>query len=522
MKTKSSASGWSTRWNGSATTRAIPSWGDVVAAGVPHWRAPTNTQNPELELVFPFGRVSDDDELTELMRKTFANRRYPLAHDWAPDAVWAARLGLARDAANLAAMMLEYFQAFPSGFTFWSRTPDQRDLRNVFLEGVGVTAMAVQEMLLQSHDGLLRIGPAVPADWSGSFKLRALGGFLVSSEFDQGVPRYVGIESLLETTLRVRNPWPGEAVRLYATAGPTLLTTAEDRIEAPTTPGVAYVLERLSQPLSSFPFASITSCRNSDTKFLGRAQLGVGPAPPRADLTVDVNTAPVSGHGTRISVHVRNVGAMRSSATLVRLWDATDVSTWLGDVPIPAIDVGGSAEAGFDWIDSSVTAGVRKIKAVVNPDRELVEADGTNNEASTVVGVVATADSVVADEFNPENAVDSDMWTSWASSATDEGHWLQLDFDRPTEIARTIVRSRRLPRLVIHDLDVATACGAEPLEVRGGTRGNAKVNIDVELEPHTVERLRITVLRETFRDRPRQNADIAEIELYNAKGRRVL
>jgi alpha-L-fucosidase 2 len=56
------------------------------------------------------------------------------------------------------------------------------------LEGNFAFAAGIQEMLLQSHDGAIRIFPAVPAEWKEvSFKdLRAEGGFLISADRSGG------------------------------------------------------------------------------------------------------------------------------------------------------------------------------------------------------------------------------------------------------------------------------------------------------------------------------------------------
>ncbi len=56
------------------------------------------------------------------------------------------------------------------------------------LEGNFAFASGIQEMLLQSHTGIVRVFPAIPADWSDvSFdNLRAMGAFLVSAEKRDG------------------------------------------------------------------------------------------------------------------------------------------------------------------------------------------------------------------------------------------------------------------------------------------------------------------------------------------------
>ncbi len=65
------------------------------------------------------------------------------------------------------------------------------------LEGNFAFAAGVQEMLLQSHTGIIRIFPAIPADWKDvSFeRLRAQGGFIVSATQRDGHLKSVWITS---------------------------------------------------------------------------------------------------------------------------------------------------------------------------------------------------------------------------------------------------------------------------------------------------------------------------------------
>ena len=65
------------------------------------------------------------------------------------------------------------------------------------LEGNFAFASGVQEMLLQSHTGVIRIFPAVPASWKDiSFRdLRAMGAFLISAEQKAGAVQKIEITS---------------------------------------------------------------------------------------------------------------------------------------------------------------------------------------------------------------------------------------------------------------------------------------------------------------------------------------
>jgi alpha-L-fucosidase 2 len=77
------------------------------------------------------------------------------------------------------------------------------------LEGNFAAAAGLQEMLLQSYSGTIRIFPAVPEDWKDvSFKtLRAEGAFLVSAERRGGVTRSARITSEKGGSCRLENPF---------------------------------------------------------------------------------------------------------------------------------------------------------------------------------------------------------------------------------------------------------------------------------------------------------------------------
>lgn len=82
------------------------------------------------------------------------------------------------------------------------------------LEGNMAFAAGVQEMLLQSHTGTIRIFPAIPNSWKDvSFdKLRAMGAFLVSADRVGGKVSCVKIVSEKGGILRLDNPFKGEFV----------------------------------------------------------------------------------------------------------------------------------------------------------------------------------------------------------------------------------------------------------------------------------------------------------------------
>jgi alpha-L-fucosidase 2 len=89
------------------------------------------------------------------------------------------------------------------------------------LEGNFAFAAGIQEMLLQSHTGIIRVFPAVPAEWSDvSFdSLRAEGGFLVSAAKKAGKLVEVLVRSENGGRLRLASPFPDGAYKISGAAG---------------------------------------------------------------------------------------------------------------------------------------------------------------------------------------------------------------------------------------------------------------------------------------------------------------
>jgi alpha-L-fucosidase 2 len=77
------------------------------------------------------------------------------------------------------------------------------------LEGNFAFASGIQEMLIQSHTGIIELFPAIPADWKDvSFQqLRAQGAFLISAERRNGKMKSVKIVSEKGGQLNMMNPF---------------------------------------------------------------------------------------------------------------------------------------------------------------------------------------------------------------------------------------------------------------------------------------------------------------------------
>jgi alpha-L-fucosidase 2 len=116
------------------------------------------------------------------------------------------------------------------------------------LEGNFAFASGLQEMLLQSQNGLLQIFPAVPAAWSNvSFAgLRTEGAFLVSATRAGGEVDSLRIVSERGGRLRLRNPFRG-AVPVVTGAAITPEIFRQPVIELDTTPGAVITFARKRQ-----------------------------------------------------------------------------------------------------------------------------------------------------------------------------------------------------------------------------------------------------------------------------------
>lgn len=79
------------------------------------------------------------------------------------------------------------------------------------LEGNFAFASGIQEMLLQSHTGIVKLFPAIPTSWknAGFEKLRAQGAFLISASKVNGTVNKVQVTSEKGGKLKLDNPFAG-------------------------------------------------------------------------------------------------------------------------------------------------------------------------------------------------------------------------------------------------------------------------------------------------------------------------
>jgi alpha-L-fucosidase 2 len=193
-------------------------------------------------VAFPADLIGIDQKDTSL-GKAVENyiRSVKTMYSHHPTPVIAARMGMGDDALRLLKDGITEMQYFPQGLMFNCRgypsdlynlnlkvnllgptraecTIKWRDFFQCGMETMSICGTTMNEMMMQSCEGKIRVFPGVPAQWKDAplaFKLLARGGFLVAAERKNAKVVQVGIKSMLGGTCRVQNPWPGQAASVY-------------------------------------------------------------------------------------------------------------------------------------------------------------------------------------------------------------------------------------------------------------------------------------------------------------------
>lgn len=105
------------------------------------------------------------------------------------------------------------------------------------IETLAAVPLTINEMLMQSYEGVVRLFPNWMKSRDASFsKLRAYGAFLVSASLKDGEVSDVELLSEKGRPCRIENPWPGKEVTLWRN-GTKAETVAGKYLEFPTSSG---------------------------------------------------------------------------------------------------------------------------------------------------------------------------------------------------------------------------------------------------------------------------------------------
>jgi hypothetical protein len=248
---------------------------DVIGMSYQQAAPVMNGENIGLEPVWPYGLIGDSGPFSDLAKRTFTNRPYVHQNDWSFDPIQAARLGLP-DAMRAALVDLtRKYQKLPSGFAQYGSYTEP------YAEQAAVVATALQDSLVQDYDGLLRIAPALPADWDADATVFVQHRTKVDVQVRNGTPVTVAIEAGAQGTIKLRTPWPGRQIQVVNGSGRegrvVVGPTAADTLAIPTSAGHSYLVEPVSAPTTSLPFTPVTGTPASAYRSLGPVSIGLPP-----------------------------------------------------------------------------------------------------------------------------------------------------------------------------------------------------------------------------------------------------
>ncbi|GIF63872.1 hypothetical protein Ais01nite_19070 [Asanoa ishikariensis] len=243
-----------------------------------------NTQNTDLEPLAPWGLTGPDDAV---MQDTFAQRGFPLTREWDESPVWAADLGRADDMRRLIVQGTADLQKYPNGFSGHGRNDDPASIHNLYSSWNAVVANALQDALVQSNGGTVRVASAIPAGWTVEGSALIAGGHRISTQVSGGEPNEVGIQAGSTDTIRIQNPWPGKAIEVVDGRGKAVVrSTRSDTVDVNVSAGKSYTLKRVDR---DFRFDRIEGRPAGAVKRLGTQTLGVAATAPQIqDANVSV------------------------------------------------------------------------------------------------------------------------------------------------------------------------------------------------------------------------------------------
>jgi hypothetical protein len=235
---------------------AVKSTGILYSPGITGW-------DP---VPIVLARLGLKDELEKVL-KIFPGRWQIYCNGWGhwglegevnKDAEWFFRTNMVKDAATE--------EKFP--LRVWP-------FRHMSMESMSVLASSMNESLLQSHDGIIRVAPAIPNNKLCRFTLHAIGGFVVSSEIKSGTVQWICIKSALGNTCRLEIPW--ENITAYSGAHKLTPVINKRIAEIETQPGEIIMIIPSGTDVRSWKTVPEKALENDNARYheSGKAQLGL-------------------------------------------------------------------------------------------------------------------------------------------------------------------------------------------------------------------------------------------------------
>lgn len=229
-----------------------------------------NYENIGLELVWPYLLIGDRSPLFELAKRTYVHRLFKAKEDWSFDPMQAAQLGMGEQVRSTLLELTQRYQSFPNGFSSWGGADGE-----FYVEQIGIVAATLPMALVQEHQGVAVIAPAVPPGWDMEGAVAVSGGNRIDVQVQHGQVTTLGIEAHRNGAIRVRNPWPdARCLKLSNSARESSLCADEHGvITVPAVAGRAYFLR--SPESGDRPHHRLGGEQAQSPKRLGPVQLGL-------------------------------------------------------------------------------------------------------------------------------------------------------------------------------------------------------------------------------------------------------
>jgi hypothetical protein len=295
---------------------------DVIADSFQPAAQRHNGENIGLEPVWPYGVVGDNSgSQTALAVRTYNARPNQNNPDWSFDAVQAARLGLRDQVAADLTTNTQHYQAYISGLASLSgSTPGDEP----YIEQSSTVATALDEALATDYDGTLRFAPAWPLGWDVAGTVAIQGNSTVDVQVEGGTLATAAIHAGTTRTMAVRNPWPGQQTEVVngSSGAVVVAPTTAATLSVPVTAGSSYLVEQVSNPTTSLPFAQITGIQATSAKHLGAVQIGLDGNSGGSNSVISLRA-----HADNNFVTADNAGAspLIANRTAVGPWEQFDL-----------------------------------------------------------------------------------------------------------------------------------------------------------------------------------------------------
>jgi hypothetical protein len=305
------------------TPAADASGTDVIADSYQPTATIHNFENIGLEPIWPYGLVGLSGSLQALAARTFTHRPNVDQTEFSFDGIQAARLGMASEVKSNLSTIVQHYQPFISGMASVGGTTP-------YIELPGDVAYTLSTALAQDYTGVLQIAPAVPSGWDVSGTVSIMGNSKVDVQVENGTPVTVAIEAGTTQTMQVASPWPGQSVKVVngSTLATVVSSTTVSPISVPVTAGQSYLVELVSSPTTSLPFAQVTGIQATVAKRLGPVQIGLFAVAGslastfnNVGITNNTNTAPgnYDGNGASFSEQALTAAGAAPGATVTSL-----------------------------------------------------------------------------------------------------------------------------------------------------------------------------------------------------------